>query len=191
MQNPHARLLHAAFMTLAGTIASALVGLIFFGTQVFAYRSPAAQFIMLGALISLLISVARSYDVKTLLGSSLVVVGVLPFLTNAVQKVLVDNIIRDLLFGLSIVASVFLARWLKNSRQIRDKAINEMVLWVLAVVTAYLAAGTLLAMRYPEGRTVAYFALQLRFGFLIGMGVSVGTVGYSLLSARRNQSTAG
>jgi hypothetical protein len=177
-------------MALAGTMASILVGLLFFGVQVFNYRSPACQFVIFGATISFLISVARTYDMRPLLYSSLAVIFLLPLLTNSIQKLLLDCVVRDCVFGVCIVASILGARWLKDLKPVRGKVLNEMVLWTLAVVAAYLVASSILAMLFSEGRNVGYFVYQVRLGLLVGMGVSVGTVGYSVLDARRNRSSA-
>ena len=163
------------FMIFSGTIFTILVGFVFFRNQIAVYTHPAFQFIVYGFVLSLLISVVKTYQKRTFIYIASMVVFLLPFTTNSIQKLLINSIIRDLTFGIIMVITIFIAYEIYKAIHNMKKILNEIVLWTLSVILAYLISSIVLSIIFKHTVVLQYLAYQFRFGLLIGISVSIGT----------------
>jgi hypothetical protein len=176
-------------MAASGSAGSIAVGLIFTGSRVFHFHSVTSQFVFPGIAISLLIAVVKTLDPRAYVYSSLLVLLLLPLSTGSVQKGAAVLVARDLVFGLCIAASVYAASRLIPTKPSRWRAGIEVLVWIVAVVAAYaIAGGVLCAVHRPENAAVQ-FGILFRLSVLIGIGVSVGSVGCASVVAGMGSAT--
>jgi len=176
----------SGLICLSGTAGSILVGWLFYGNQVWDYRSPAFQFILPGFALSLLITVIQRHTRATFFYYAALVLLFLPFSTNAIQTGQAAAIIRDLIFGLCLIVAVFLNYRRSRARIPVNKVFHDLLSWILAIAAAYVVASLLQIMIHHFGEAMAYFQLETRLGLLTGVGVSAGvTVSSGLLAGRQ------
>lgn len=173
-----------ALMVGCGTAASTLIGLVLIGNSVLLHGNPAFQCIMFGFVYSVLVTAGREFNTRIYICCAIAVILLLPFSTNAVQKLQMDLIIRDLVYGLAATASVLGARYLIVSRRFSRGIMLEIALWTLSIVIAYIFTGSALAVIFKAEHPIALMQFHSRLGLLIGPGVSAGTIGCAFLSGK-------
>jgi hypothetical protein len=184
MGNGPGRIGAAALTILFGWMGSMVTGLLFFGNRIFVPGFASFQFVAFGLLLSLLIVIVKRSNGRNYLLWAVLLILLLPMTTYAMQKFLVHGILRDLIMGACLAVCVFGGSKMQMPPGMKLKPLMDILVWTIAVVVAYLAAGGLLLVIHLPRSVAWYFALQARLGLLIGLGVSVGIAGAELAAGR-------
>jgi hypothetical protein len=184
MSNGPGRIGAAALMILFGWMGSMVAGLLFFGNRIFVPGFTSFQFVAFGLLLSLLIVIVKRSGGRNYLLWAALLIPLLPIATHAMQKFMIHTILRDLITGLCLALCVLGGSRLQVPDGMKLKPLMDILVWTIAVVVAYLAAGGLLLVIHLPRSVAWYFALQARLGLLIGLGVSVGIAGAELAAGR-------
>ncbi len=184
MESIATKLIRTLVIVILGSAGSLLMGLSFFGTQVFAQGSPAFQFSLFGLSFSLLISTVKAYPTRIYLLWSAIIFLALPLWSRSLQTMNTTLLIRDIVLSLSMIVSVFLLFLAIVRFGPRPHMIIEIVTWTSGITLTYILSSVVLSSLYQPQDPWNYLLLQISYGFRIGLGVSVGMAAGELLTRR-------
>lgn len=169
-----AHLKDSLFIALSGSIGAFLVGLLFFGKNIFFSHNFASQTITFGITISILIAVAQNYHVKNYVITSIIILLLTSLLAKSYNAPTSTFIIRDLIYILSFSSFMFLATFLNNKNE--GKPLISFAIYLVFIVLSYITAGIILMIINRDFSSFRVIQLLALIGTIIGIGISLGII---------------
>jgi hypothetical protein len=164
------RAISFASTILLGSFCSILIGIGFFGLQIFNIQHPGFQFVSFAAICSLFYSMLKYFQIRNAIYVYILIAFLYDILLNFSK---IDFAIRDAFFLLcsGLAICLFFQFFEPKLAKLKfDKFLTFSSLFVLAYITATL----ILALIFSDTHFMQQLFTNISLGLLIGMGLGIG-----------------